>query len=748
MALCSGTKVPPPVMSILQGGAICSSRDPLSRFASLWLSICPLPSYYFLPMSGINFSSALQNNLALWLAGAIVLFGLVIYGFFDLIQFSLGRVWAISGVCFAESIRRRVLLITPLAILGVILISQLQRPIDEADAIRQTIKVAMFATGLIVCVLMIILASTNLPKEIDSRVIYTIVTKPTTRLEIVVGKILGFARVSLAILLIMGVFTWGYLEIRQHFLLNEVQDRLSAEDVSAAHRGTLQHYLEKGLLSSKQYAQPSSLGVYSAPPEDGGRIRWVFGSNEQTILVPFTISEEELAAGENAGGVILMRLRVRQRRLTPEERQQQPDPLSAFGALTVDDNKGPVNPNYVPKPIDAPPPKVDVSILTADEIQVLPWNQLSSPTQGEISTEPNARPMQVNLSPDQVKMIAKAGRFYVQIAPLTVATQYGIEMPTNQADSPVVIGVPDASGNGKPHFFGTSAVSEHPWSGIIFRSRSGSFGQQIAGGPAGTKPMGLYTFRNIPLHPDAAGNVQFELTSGIERNEDTEMPLEDITNVQVEALDANYHPTGKAAIVHPESLRTAYFELPAASLDNGNFSIAVRSLSDDAWVGLRPDSLAVVQSTTPFTLNLVKSLFILWMMSVLVVAVCVFCSTFLSWPIAIVLSVVILLGHWGVQELGDATNSGIGNQVATDLGFSNPAQAKVVSTTVEGLTKMLNTVSTVLPDISKFEASDDLERGVTLSGEQILEALAVLAGFGIPLATLAYVFLRNKEVAP
>ena len=153
-------------------------------------------------------------------------------------------------------------------------------------------------------------------------------------------------------------------------------------------------------------------------------------------------------------------------------------------------------------------------------------------------------------------------------------------------------------------------------------------------------------------------------------------------------------------------------------------------------------------SITSFGLNLSKSLLILWMMSILVVSICIFCSTFLSWPIAIVLTIVILLGRWGVQELGDATNSGIGNQVATDLGFSNPAQAKVVSTTVEDLTKMLNTVSTILPDISKFEATEDLERGISLSPDQLLDALCVLVGFGLPLLTLAYVFLRNKEVAP
>src|SRR4051794_32358044 len=57
----------------------------------------------------------------------------------DLSQFRFRRVWAIAGVCFRESVRRRVLWITPLAIVGIVAVSQLTRPADEQDAVRQTI---------------------------------------------------------------------------------------------------------------------------------------------------------------------------------------------------------------------------------------------------------------------------------------------------------------------------------------------------------------------------------------------------------------------------------------------------------------------------------------------------------------------------------------------------------------------------------------------------------------------------------
>src|SRR2546422_5135043 len=88
-----------------------------------------------------------------WILGILIVgFGLV-YGLGDVMRAARGgwkRVWAISGVCFDESIRRRVLWITPLAILGIVIVSQLQRPLDEQDAIRQTIKICLFTTGMLV----------------------------------------------------------------------------------------------------------------------------------------------------------------------------------------------------------------------------------------------------------------------------------------------------------------------------------------------------------------------------------------------------------------------------------------------------------------------------------------------------------------------------------------------------------------------------------------------------------------------
>jgi hypothetical protein len=67
---------------------------------------------------------------------------------------------------------------------------------------------------------------------------------------------------------------------------------------------------------------------------------------------------------------------------------------------------------------------------------------------------------------------------------------------------------------------------------------------------------------------------------------------------------------------------------------------------------------------------------------------------------------------------------------------------------VDALARGLKLLSTVLPDISAFNSTDLLERGLVVPWQTILASLSVLASFALPITVLSYVFLRNKEVAP
>ena len=93
----------------------------------------------------------------------------------------------------------------------------------------------------------------------------------------------------------------------------------------------------------------------------------------------------------------------------------------------------------------------------------------------------------------------------------------------------------------------------------------------------------------------------------------------------------------------------------------------------------------------------------------------------------------------------------MGNQVANDLfgpSAGAAARAKVVSQSVNALSSALKAFATILPDISQYAATEDIERGITIPAVKLKDAAVVTFGFGIPLVVLAYVLLRNKEVAP
>lgn len=681
---------------------------------------------------------AILHHAGWIIAGLIVLVGLVLIGFKDLIRFAPRRVWAISGVCFSESIRRRILWITPIAILGVIIVAQLQKPIDEQDAIRQTTKFCLFATGLVVTISAIILACSSLPREIENRVIFTVVTKPTTRLEIILGKIVGFARVSAAILLIMGLFTWGYLHVRALSLEHDIQDRLNVGAVEPISKPTLEHYVTAGLLNAKTLATPASMNIYSRLPREGDPRRYF--TSDGMALIPFALPPDTVAAADPdskqyTGPGMVIHIRVGYDPATVPAPATAPTSVVFTGPSPLVSSTQPAS----AAPTHAGPPSLQVQIFDSNQNFALA-NEINGGKPLTLSS-PEGTVLNIPVASSAVASLVKWPYIYVALLGATPNVNYWIDskpaalsVPVTSKDQPQVLLPVNPAHPGQPAQF-------------AFLSHEGIYGQQIKGDTPDKASVCVYAFHDVNV-ASKGDTVPIEMRIGIERsgddNDETDVPA----RVNLAVLNQKTGRLTDAGVVLPENNRTVYSTVPAAALDGGDFQVIVRCLSPDQWIGLTPTSLSIVQSESSFGLNLVKSLLILWLLAILVIAIAIFCSTFLSWPIAIVLTLVILLGHWGVQELGDAATAGLGRQFVQDFGVRDPAASLALSSTVEQLNKMLNTVSIVLPDISQFSATEDIERGVSIPASRLTDALTVLVGFGIPLSVLAYVFLKKKEVAP
>ncbi|MGA2439373.1 MAG: hypothetical protein ABSH08_00310 [Tepidisphaeraceae bacterium] len=722
----------------------------------------------------------LGQNWGWIVSGVIVVFGILIAGASDGHRFSFTRVWAISGVCFDESIRKRVLWIAPLAIFGVIGITQFQRALDEQDALRQSVKICLFATGLVVMLSSIILACTNLPKEIESRVIYTIVTKPITRLELVLGKVIGFARVSLALIGIMGIFTWVYIRIGAQQKAQQITYRLNEGDVSDSERARLSEYKQTGLLTARTFWAPDELDVFGQPPQPGSAARVITNEGEQDCLAGFPIKREVMFGppqndprdwsqeGIGQNGLAIRVLLNTRRTGAPDDQPRASEPMGpTFGKASG---------------AKLAPPRVAIEFLDDHFNNLLPGASMVGASTAQqlvqgiaayaksMKLDPEAsaaavclgEPVQLSdgstgqyayaWAPPQLAItLFNYPRFFVRVSGVSGNVDYILGLKPVSCFVPrFKAGSVDVDGGGATEIEPLPGADGKPEL-LAFRGRMGlHLDQEMSGGKDAPGATACYSFRNAPPAVMAQNQVPFQLNVEVDRsNSEIESGHEDATRMTVQVIDK---ATGKVTgIDHPvliESRLPAFFSVPADSITSGDYDITLHCQNSSQTIGLMPGSLQLVASEQWFELNLIKSLSIIWMMSILVIILAVLCSTFLSWPIAIVLTLLLLLGHWGVDQIADTAGPGLGRQIVNDFKMTDVPIATMVSKGVDSLARGLNLLANVLPDTSRFDAIEDIEQGVSISGERLMEALTVMGGFGAPAIVLAYLILRNKEVAP
>jgi hypothetical protein len=352
---------------------------------------------------------------------------------------------------------------------------------------------------------------------------------------------------------------------------------------------------------------------------------------------------------------------------------------------------------------------------------------------------PDGTAVQVPIPVTSAAHLARLGRFYIQVTGLSHATDY--LMSSSCAT------LTPLAANGQPgSVIYSSAFDRNFHTSVILRGRHIVGGQQIRGGQ--DAPVGVFAFRDVPISSNDP-DVVFEFRTVIEAAGDNPDVAQTGSSVEVKVANLASGEISQPVQVPLESKRLVHFTLPAKDLAGGSFDLLVRATAPQTYIALKGEDLRLANATEVFGLNLFKSVLVLWLFSVLVITISIFCSTFLSWPIAIVLTLLVLLGNWGVTQLGDVAGVGVGRQIVNDMfPGAAPAVAETMNRTFEGLSAMLRTVSAVLPDISQFDAVQDTERGVAITLGRMLQAVKVLIMFGLPILTLSYVFFRNKEVAP
>jgi len=147
------------------------------------------------------------HALLLSVAGMVSFAGAVAPMVGNLLKLRFRRIWAMSMLCMKEGMRNRLFLAFLVILIPFMFPVNWFFPPKPEDDLRAAVKWVAPLTAFPLAFLSILLASYALPNDVKNQNIYTIVTKPVERFEIILGRFFGYAVLLSGMVLIVGLFT-------------------------------------------------------------------------------------------------------------------------------------------------------------------------------------------------------------------------------------------------------------------------------------------------------------------------------------------------------------------------------------------------------------------------------------------------------------------------------------------------------------------------------------------------------------
>ncbi len=122
-----------------------------------------------------------------------------------------GRVLAIARHTFREAIRKKVLATAIIFSVAVALSAWFLPAHNYSDKIKLVASICLGTSAFFVTIVAIVIAATSVPKDIEQKLVYTVLTKPVSRSAFLWGKVLGHLLVISFILGIMWIVSIGVM---------------------------------------------------------------------------------------------------------------------------------------------------------------------------------------------------------------------------------------------------------------------------------------------------------------------------------------------------------------------------------------------------------------------------------------------------------------------------------------------------------------------------------------------------------
>ena len=210
------------------------------------------------------------------------------------------RTWAIALNTYREALRKRVLLILPFFAAAIAATVWLVPAINEEARVRLVEQMSLGLTTFFGTIVAVFLAGWSMPAEIEGREIYSVITKPIRRVQVLLGKLLGFLLVLallVAVMMGMGAIAVRFTAWRAHLPVSLARP-LAPVAMTYTGQGSGQWQGDQLLvrITTTQIGERWEIPIKGEPPAGAAtipfvlRVGWLAGKPKWTPP-----SEDELA---------------------------------------------------------------------------------------------------------------------------------------------------------------------------------------------------------------------------------------------------------------------------------------------------------------------------------------------------------------------------------------------------------------------------------------------------------------------
>ena len=236
--------------------------DPFWKIALMWVIVLAVVSVAAAVLC-VLVTTVRRRSLV---GGTVSVWGSITGLFRDLANLRLRRVWAIARLAVKEAVHNKVLLVF-LFFIVILLFAGWYLQAKE-NLVRVYVSFITKVTSFFVILVAIFMSAISLPTDMIHKTIHTVVTKPIRRLEIILGRVLGFAAISTFVLAVMAGVSlyWLHRAVARHDRWVETQIQQARSDP------------ERTRLGSKRQAQylQARVPVY-------GRLKFGAGEGDNII---------------------------------------------------------------------------------------------------------------------------------------------------------------------------------------------------------------------------------------------------------------------------------------------------------------------------------------------------------------------------------------------------------------------------------------------------------------------------------